>query len=125
MEIEIELKLLTQGDAGALIETHLLPQLAAVCEKREFGLFNSYFDTPERALRNMDMGLRIRARQGEYEQTIKTAGRDVAGLHQRPEYNIAMGHFADEPPEFPQLSQFPQDIWPVGVNVAQLQQALR
>ncbi|MFP1592170.1 CYTH domain-containing protein [Escherichia coli] len=36
------------------------------------------------------MGLRIRGENGRYEMTMKVAGRVTGGLHQRPEYNVAL-----------------------------------
>ena len=82
-------------------------------------LANDYFDSDELDLRKMDIGLRIRKQQEKYEQTIKTAGKVVAGLHQRPEYNVDIGsnHLA--------LSLFPSHIWPEHIQVNVLQQKLK
>ncbi|MDW2041854.1 inorganic triphosphatase, partial [Vibrio sp. 2130-1] len=65
-----------------------------------------------------DIGLRIRRFDDVFVQTVKTAGRVVAGLHQRPEYNAE--HTNNEP----DLSLHPSDIWPSGKNVATLQSEL-
>ena len=82
-------------------------------------LTNIYFETADNVLRRHDMGLRIRGFDDRYEMTIKTAGKVVGGLHQRPEYNVAIAE--------PQLAlaQFPADIWPQDCDIAALQQALQ
>ncbi|MCG6507549.1 CYTH domain-containing protein, partial [Vibrio parahaemolyticus] len=53
-----------------------------------------------------------------YVQTVKTAGRVVAGLHQRPEYNAE--HNCNDP----DLSLHPADIWPAERDIATLQSEL-
>ena len=53
-------------------------------------LTNCYFDTADQALRQLDFGLRIRRDGDHIEQTIKTAGVIIGGLHQRPEYNLPL-----------------------------------
>ena len=123
MEYEIELKLSTKVQAGTFIESYLLPKLAASVEQYELELSNSYFDTVQRDFRKNGMGLRIRGCQHEYEQTIKTAGNSVAGLAQRPEYNVALGKGLLNPPTLPNLSLFPAEIWPANfeLNTAQAQ----
>ncbi len=88
-------------------------------------LKNCYFDTPELALRQLDMGYRIRQKKvlansvnevvkegsnkdsvESIEQTIKTSGKVVGGLHQRPEYNVELSELT------PNLPLFPEKIWP-------------
>lgn len=123
MEYEIELKLSTKVQAGTFIESYLLPKISASVEQRELELSNSYFDTAQRDFRKNGMGLRIRGCQHEYEQTLKTAGNSVAGLAQRPEYNVALGKGLLSPPALPKLSLFPAEIWPANfeLNTAQAQ----
>jgi inorganic triphosphatase YgiF len=125
MEYEIELKLSTTGQAGALIESHLLPQLAASVEQRELALTNSYFDTKQRDFRKNNMGLRIRGCQQRFEQTLKTAGSGVAGLQQRPEYNVALGENLLVAPAVPNLSLFPATVWPADFDLAYAQTQLQ
>ena len=82
-------------------------------------LSNDYFDNTELALRTMDIGLRIRGVDHAYEQTVKTAGKVVGCLHQRPEYNVDLeGNHLD-------LSLFPEHIWPEHIDVVKLQQSLQ
>lgn len=69
-------------------------------------LTNCYFDTADQALRQLDFGLRIRRDGDHIEQTIKTAGVIIGGLHQRPEYNVKLAN------NLPDLALFPSNIWP-------------
>lgn len=120
MEYEIELKLLTNEQAGEVIETKLLPQLNVIVKQETLVLTNHYFDTPDRALRQHDIGLRIRGSNQKFEQTLKTAGKSIGGLHQRPEYNV----YLDEEKQnvnVPDLKLFPFSAWPETIDVDHLQ----
>lgn len=115
MAQEIELKFIVhpahvealRATAGGLSAEHSAPRQ----------LLNIYYETPDKQLRQHGMGLRIRGDNGHYEMTIKIAGRTVGGLHQRPEYNIAL-----EKPEL-DLARFPADIWPEGLTPQAMQAA--
>ncbi|MDF2178987.1 CYTH domain-containing protein [Aliiglaciecola sp. CAU 1673] len=121
MATETELKLLVCADidAAAQVEAQLLPQLSQQVEPRQMALINRYFDTPDKKLRAMDMGFRVRGRDGHFQQTLKTAGVEAGGLHSRPEYNIEL---ADQHPD---LTLFDAQIWPAGVSVGQLQEEIK
>jgi len=127
MNTEIELKFLVLESSEAkqtaekITELLTAKKFSFVSQKKE--LNNSYFDTSDLALRGQDKGLRIRTSIDSFgnkhlEQTIKTAGTVVGGLHQRPEYNV------DITTNFPELSLFPQNIWPKSQNVSDLQDEL-
>jgi len=77
-------------------------------------LSNCYYETADHFLRDHQLGLRIRSFNNQYEMTLKTSGRVVAGLHQRPEYNIALTE--------PQLAieLLPHDVWPQATNISEL-----
>ena len=81
-------------------------------------LANGYFDTPDLQLRQWDMGLRVRGYDAHREQTIKTAGQVVGGIHSRPEYNVTIQS------DSPDLSLFPTSIWPVDADLAATQAQL-
>jgi triphosphatase len=117
MTVEIELKFIATPDAVAALPQQLAawPNQHSAPQK----LTNIYFETADNFLRGQDMGLRIRGFDDSYEMTIKTAGKVVAGLHQRPEYNVAIAT-----PELA-LDRFPADIWPQGCDIPALQQALQ
>jgi len=118
MATEIELKYLVNDDNvvdkfTALLNTH---QIQYTHHSRH--LTNTYFDTSDRQLRLLDFGLRVRRTQDYIEQTIKTAGIVIGGLHQRPEYNVSISS------AIPDLSLFSQDIWPENTDVNKLQNQL-
>lgn len=116
MEIEIELKFIFNEDfADNLYQT--LNKWKCISSKNQF-LHNVYFDTAERNLRLLDMGLRVRTIDEKSVQTIKTAGKVIGGLHQRPEYN--------EPIEGsrPELARFNNKIWPQDSDIQALENAL-
>ncbi|MBP6122976.1 MULTISPECIES: CYTH domain-containing protein [Providencia] len=114
--IEVELKLAVKSSAIDAVRQCITTLSHQHVEPSK--LTNIYFDTPQRQLRQWDMGLRIRGFDGRYEMTIKTAGQAIGGLHQRPEYNVDI-----DSPEL-NLLAFPEDIWPKGTDLAQLQSEL-
>ncbi|AGH47047.1 CYTH domain-containing protein [Paraglaciecola psychrophila] len=121
MEYEIELKLLTNQYAGDIIETKLLPQLNASVIQETQVLTNHYFDTPDRILKQHKIGLRIRGNNRKFEQTLKTAGNSVGGLHQRSEYNVQLDESKKQNVSVPELRLFPKSAWPKTVDVDALQ----
>ena len=118
MSTEIELKYLILSEDVSTKIVDCLTSNKLGFKQQLKSLSNCYFDTPDLKLRKLDMGLRIRANGNELEQTIKTAGIEVAGLHQRPEYNISIDS------TFPDLGLFPDEIWPQDVNLDELQAEL-
>lgn len=124
-EIELKFLVLESSEAKQVAEkiTELLTAKKYVYVSQQKELNNSYFDTPDLALRGQDKGLRIRTSidslgHKHLEQTIKTSGTVVGGLHQRPEYNV------DITSHFPELMLFPQSIWPENQNIIGLQKQL-
>ncbi len=117
MAQEIELKFIVQHEAVPALRTLLDSLNGAHQAPRQ--LHNTYYETADNLLRRHDMGLRIRGDNDRYEMTIKAAGRVVGGLHQRPEYNIPLESNALD------LARFPAEIWPQGVEVSALQQAVQ
>ena len=116
MEVEIELKFIFNKKFVYLLH-NTLSRFNCISSKTQF-LHNVYFDTVQWNLRQLDMGLRIRSCDGKSVQTIKTAGRVIGGLHQRPEYN--------EPIEGlrPKLAFFNNKIWPKNYDIKKLEQQL-
>ncbi|MCJ8319083.1 MAG: CYTH domain-containing protein [Colwellia sp.] len=124
-EIELKFLVLESSEAKQTAEkiTELLTAKKFSFVSQQKQLNNSYFDTPDLALRRQDKGLRIRTSidnldNKHLEQTIKTAGTAVGGLHQRPEYNVDITN------NFPELALFPQAIWPKNQNLNELQAQL-
>lgn len=116
METEIELKFFVSPDFSEVLLSKISELKVLQHSCRELG--NTYFDSPDNWLRQHDIGLRIRRFDEVYVQTVKTSGRVVAGLHQRPEYN------AEHSSNDPDLSLHPADIWPEGRSVETLQTQL-
>ena len=102
--------------------THYLNQHFKVQPTLE--LCNQYFDTAAGDLHQLRIGCRIRRwhQDGlqQAEQTVKMAGQVVNGLHQRPEYNLPQGK-----QEKPDLTRFDTDIWPPGIDINSINEALR
>ncbi|GGB54129.1 CYTH domain-containing protein [Shewanella inventionis] len=117
MAAEIELKLFIQKQDHDLL-VKILDSLPRSSPQRHIKLTNGYFDTHDLQLRRWDMGLRVRGFDEQLEQTIKTAGSVVGGIHSRPEYNVSIDQ------KRPNLSLFPNEIWPVGYNINEVNSAL-
>jgi triphosphatase len=116
METEIELKFFVSPDFSETLLSKIAETKVLQHSCRELG--NTYFDTPDNWLRQHDIGLRIRRFDDVFVQTMKTAGRVVAGLHQRPEFN------AEHTSNDPDLTLHPLDIYPEGRSVEELQAQL-
>ncbi|GAL13089.1 adenylate cyclase [Vibrio astriarenae] len=108
METEIELKFFVSSDFSDTLRAKLDETKVLQHSCRELG--NTYFDTADNWLRRHDIGLRIRCFDGVFVQTVKTSGRVVAGLHQRPEFN------AEHTSNKPELTLHPADICRKGVR---------
>lgn len=122
MTTEIELKYFISASETPALAQQITTWLTAHhldFQYHENKLSNEYFDTKNFDLRKMDIGLRIRACNGKYEQTIKTAGKVESGLHQRSEYNIDLTSNALA------LALFPTHIWPENYNIDALQAQLQ
>lgn len=86
MSSEIEFKLsIAERDVWRLLR---LPLLRAVTRKKSPSqrLTNTYYDTADHRLRDRGIAVRLRQIGRKWLQTIKTEGRVIAGLHERPEW---------------------------------------
>lgn len=116
MDTEIEIKFLAAHDISDRLPGLL--QNYKILKQDQLHLANTYFDTADLVLRRAGAGLRIRSKNGALEQTVKLAGSQFGGLHQRPEYNVELTEHS------PDLSLFPAEIWPRGLVVDAVQRAL-
>lgn len=85
MEIELKLRL----PSSALVALRADPLWARTRATRK-QLDNIYFDTPQRALAQAGIGLRLRSDGKRWLQTVKGGGSSRAGLHQREELEFAV-----------------------------------
>lgn len=115
IETELKLSAISAAIPHIIQRISTLPHQHSIAKK----LTNLYFETPDNQIRCWDMGLRIRGVDNHYEMTIKTAGKVVAGLHQRPEYNVKL----DQPKL--DLARFPAEIWPQDCDLSQLEAHLQ
>jgi triphosphatase len=85
--VEIELKL---SLPAAAVEALKADPLLARARKTRKRLDNIYFDTPDHALAQARIGLRLRKDGRRWLQTVKGGGSAQAGLHQREEIEFAV-----------------------------------
>ncbi|HSI38345.1 MAG TPA: CHAD domain-containing protein [Methylotenera sp.] len=86
MGTEVELKLNIDRKDVARLRSHPAIVAASIGKPTKHELISIYYDTPE--LKSLDAGISLRVRHisGHWLQTLKAAGRSVAGLHQRIEW---------------------------------------
>lgn len=116
METEIELKFFVSPDFSRHVRDKIVELKVLQHSHRNLG--NIYYDTPDLQLRHSDIGLRVRRYDDVFVQTLKTAGRVVAGLHQRPEYN------AELTGPTPDISLLPAEVWPDSIEPERLSSSL-
>ncbi|WP_211824493.1 inorganic triphosphatase [Proteus terrae] len=114
LEIELKMSAIPAAIPHIIQRILTLPHQHSAPKK----LTNLYFETTDNQIRRWDMGLRIRGVDESYEMTIKTAGKVVAGLHQRPEYNVKL-----EQPKL-DLARFPAEVWPENTDLTLLETQL-
>ena len=95
MHTEIELKLCLPPQSVGELKSLPLLQNYSISEPTTQKLYTIYYDTPDFALRNERIALRLRKIQNEWVQTIKGGGTVSAGLHQRQEWEYPV--LSDQP----------------------------
>jgi inorganic triphosphatase YgiF len=90
---EVELKLaLPSSDPAGLAKRLAKVAVLAGCKPTQQHLHNVYYDSPEQALRQQRVALRMRrigsGAKPQWLQTLKTAGRDDSALSQRGEWEV-------------------------------------
>ncbi len=96
MEIELKMRL-APADLAALKADPLIADARGKRGVRK-RLDNIYFDTPDRALANARIGLRLRKDGRRWLQTVKSGGSAQGGLHSRDEIEFAVAGKALEWP---------------------------
>ncbi len=84
MERELKLQVL----APTLWSEILQHPLLRLSETRPQALHAIYYDTPDQRLYHGGIAYRVRREDSQWVATIKLAGKNAGGLHQRPEWNI-------------------------------------
>lgn len=90
MSIEAELKFTLPATKNTAFKRLVGAHAPAACPPEVKQLLSIYFDTPSLDLARRDMALRLRCVDGEWLQTLKLSEQAGAGLHQRPELEIAV-----------------------------------
>jgi inorganic triphosphatase YgiF len=83
--VELEVKLALEPDALARARELLVNQ-SGEAQAEPLMLRNIYFDTPDSALNQQRMALRVRQKGSRFIQTLKTQGEFVDGGHRRLEW---------------------------------------
>ena len=83
---EIELKLRMSATDELKLRQHAAIKKHAVGEPITRALISIYYDTPDLALLDAKLSLRVRSMSGGWFQAIKSAGQSIGGLHQRLEW---------------------------------------
>lgn len=86
-EVELKLALPESAQRGLL----RLPLLKRAVSRKTERLINLYYDTPDLALHQRGIALRLRRQGHRWLQTVKCAGRSAAGLTTRPEWETPYG----------------------------------
>jgi inorganic triphosphatase YgiF len=87
---EVEFKLaIDPADAAAFRRLPLLHD-CGLGRPHRLKVYNVYFDTPGLLLKRHSMALRLRRIDGKWLQTLKTAGVNTGGLHQRGEWEYPL-----------------------------------
>jgi len=89
---EIEIKLGFDPRHLPATDTSLTELFGSPSQRKQ--LKNTYFDTPAKDLRDKGWTVRIRDKDGGFEQTVKGKGVVEAGLHQRLEVNQELDSYA-------------------------------
>ncbi|WP_062265921.1 inorganic triphosphatase [Endozoicomonas arenosclerae] len=86
MSTETELKLSLPQKQIQALKTLSFWKKFANSSPETFHLGNTYFDTASRKLNQARVALRIREKNGQYYQTLKTKGESINGLTRRGEW---------------------------------------
>lgn len=102
MANEVELKLTIAGGDIARLKRHPSITAAASGKPVTRKLLSIYYDTPDLKLLDLGISLRVRRMSGQWFQAVKSAGKSLAGLHQRLEWEdiIAFDH-----PDFSKITE--------------------
>ncbi|HAW61138.1 MAG TPA: inorganic triphosphatase, partial [Pseudomonas sp.] len=87
MQKETEIKLRASRETLLALREHPLLKKRNKSGWSRHELFNQYYDTPDRALAQARVALRLRRDGEQFIQTLKSRGQSVAGLSERNEWD--------------------------------------
>lgn len=93
---EVELKLRLRPRDAARLRRHPCIVAASLGRPVTRKLTSIYYDTPQLALLDAGLSLRVRRMGGHWFQAVKAAGHSLAGLHQRMEWEDIIAHGAPD-----------------------------
>ncbi|PWK53985.1 CYTH domain-containing protein [Pleionea mediterranea] len=93
MANEIEVKLIAEQQVVKSLLDMSFEGVSAIDPWQTSELKNTYFDTVNFKLRELKIGLRIRADGEKLIQTVKASGRAIGGLHERNESETELDEF--------------------------------
>ena len=121
MATEVELKLAIVSDASVdplqVLKVCLSDQQMRYVSSMD-DLRNTYFDTKSRGLNAAKMALRVREKNGQFIQTLKTKGASVNGLSRRGEWEWSINSL-----ELDASLLRSCEAWPAELNVFDLRPA--
>lgn len=116
MSTEIEFKFSLSGEKESVL-FDFLANYHTISDNQQ-QLTTCYYDTAAHYLYQHGISLRVRTVDQQYEMTVKSAGRSVAGLSQRNEINIPIAT------NQPILTLLPETLFPPDCSIEQLQQQI-
>jgi len=109
MQKETEIKLRASRETLLALREHPLLKKRNKSGWQRHELFNQYFDSPDHALAQARVALRLRRDGEQYIQTLKSRGQSVAGLSERNEWDW----YLDKPKLDPK--KLTDDCWPASL----------
>ena len=85
-ELELKLRCVEPVLWQSLLDVIISHGGMTVAESTEKQLINTYYDTSDLELNKRKVALRIREKDKQFIQTLKTEGVSIAGVHQRGEW---------------------------------------
>lgn len=93
-ELELKLRCVEPVFWQSLLDAITSHGGMTVAESKEKQLINTYYDTSDLELNKRKVALRIREKDKQFIQTLKTAGFSIAGVHQRGEWEWVLAENA-------------------------------
>ena len=109
-ELELKLRCVEPTQWQGLIDCIASQGAVPVAKSKDKQLINTYYDTPDLELNKRRVALRIREKDNQYIQTLKTAGTSVGGVHQRGEWEWLLLANALDESLLVELKEWPEEL---------------